>query len=71
MDKTIVVAIVRTYQHPLYKKVIRNTTKVLAHDEQNTCRIGDRVQVIETRPLSRRKCWRVDQIISRAESIDT
>ncbi|MCZ6676250.1 MAG: 30S ribosomal protein S17 [Candidatus Poribacteria bacterium] len=70
MDKTVSVAIVRAYQHPLYKKIVRSTTKVLAHDEQNACRVGDLVQVIETRPLSRRKRWKISQIISKVEPID-
>ena len=67
MDKTAVVAITRAYQHPLYKKIVRRTTKVLAHDEQNACTVGDVVQVIESRPLSRRKRWRVRQITLKAE----
>jgi small subunit ribosomal protein S17 len=68
MDKTVAVTIVRTYQHPFYKKIVRSTTKVLAHDEQNSCAVGDVVQVIESRPLSRRKRWRVQRILSKAES---
>jgi small subunit ribosomal protein S17 len=68
MDKTVVVAITRAYQHPLYKKIVRHTTRVLAHDEQNACAVGDVVQVIESRPLSRRKKWRVRQITAKAES---
>ncbi len=68
MQKTVVVAIVRSYQHPLYKKVVRTTKKVLAHDEQNNCNVGDVVQVIETRPLSKHKRWRVQSIISAAQS---
>ncbi len=64
MDKTIVVTITRTYQHPFYKKVLRKTTRILAHDEQNTCRLGDLVQVVETRPISRGKRWKVRQIVS-------
>ena len=70
MDKTVAVAIVRTYQHPIYKKIVRSTTKILAHDEQNACKMGDLVQVIESRPLSRRKRWKVRQIISKAEQVD-
>lgn len=68
MEKTVNVAIVRSYQHPLYKKVVRATKKILAHDEQNSCKVGDVVQVIESRPLSRRKRWRVQSIISAAQS---
>lgn len=68
MEKTVNVAIVRSYQHPLYKKVVRTTKKILAHDEQNSCKVGDVVQVIESRPLSKRKRWRVQSIISVAQS---
>lgn len=68
MEKTVNVAIVRSYQHPLYKKVVRTTKKILAHDEQNNCKVGDVVQVIESRPLSKRKRWRVQSIISAAQS---
>ena len=70
MDKTVAVEIVRTYQHPLYKKIVRRSTKILAHDEQNVCRVGDLVQVVEVRPLSRRKRWKVRQVVSKTESID-
>jgi len=70
MDKTVAVEIVRTYQHPLYKKIVRRSTKILAHDEQNECRVGDLVQVVEVRPLSRRKRWKVRQVVSKTESID-
>ena len=70
MTKTVTVAIVRSYQHPLYKKVVRSTKKVLAHDEQNTCTVGDVVQIVETRPISRHKRWRVQSIISAAQTAD-
>jgi small subunit ribosomal protein S17 len=70
MDKTVAVEIVRAYQHPLYKKIVRSSTKILAHDEQNMCRVGDLVQIVEVRPLSRRKRWRVRQVVSKAESIE-
>ena len=70
MDKTVAVEIVRTYQHPLYKKIVRRSTKILAHDEQNACHIGDLVQIVEVHPLSRRKRWKVRQVVSKAESID-
>lgn len=66
MDKTASVAVERRVQHPLYGKYIRRTTKVLAHDENNECRIGDTVSIAETRPLSKRKAWRVVEIIERA-----
>ncbi len=67
MDKTVVVAVMRSYRHPIYKKTIRRTKKYMAHDEQNECRVGDRVEIVETRPLSRRKRWRVRQILERAQ----
>ena len=70
MDKTVAVEIVRAYQHPLYKKIVRSTTKILAHDEQNMCRVGDLVQVVEVRPLSRRKRWKVRQVVSKTESVN-
>lgn len=70
MEKTISVAIVRSYQHPLYKKVVRATKKILAHDEQNNCKVGDVVQVIESRPISKRKRWRVQSVISAAQTAD-
>jgi small subunit ribosomal protein S17 len=66
MDKTVVVAMERLVQHPLYKRIIRRTTTVKAHDENNECHTGDRVRVMETRPLSRDKRWRVVDIIERA-----
>lgn len=64
MDKTVVVAIERLVKHPVYKKYIRKTSKVKAHDEQNTCKIGDVVRIKETRPLSKDKNWRVIEILS-------
>ena len=67
MDKTVVVAIVDNVKHPLYKKIIKNTKKFKAHDENNECRIGDRVEVMETRPLSKDKRWRVTNIIEKAK----
>ena len=70
MDKTVAVEIVRAYQHPLYKKIVRRSTKVLAHDEQNICSVGDLVQVVEVRPLSRRKRWKVRQVVSKTESVN-
>ena len=70
MDKTVAVEIVRAYQHPLYKKIVRSTTKILAHDAQNMCRVGDLVQVVEVRPLSRRKRWKVHQVVSKTESVN-
>ena len=67
MDKTVVVAIVDNVKHPLYKKIIKRTVKLKAHDENNECKIGDRVEVMETRPLSKDKRWRVTNIIEKAK----
>ena len=67
MDKTIVVAIADRVQHPLYKKFINRTYKLKAHDENNECRIGDKVRVMETRPLSKDKRWRLVEIIEKAK----
>ncbi len=67
MDKTIVVAIADNVKHPLYKKIIKRTVKLKAHDENNECRKGDRVEVMETRPLSKDKRWRVINIIEKAK----
>ena len=67
MDKTIVVAIEEHVKHPLYKKVVKSTYKLKAHDENNECNIGDTVKVMETRPLSKNKRWRFVELISRAE----
>ncbi|HAN44157.1 MAG TPA: 30S ribosomal protein S17 [Ruminococcaceae bacterium] len=67
MDKTIVVAIQDNVRHPLYKKIIKRTVKLKAHDEQNACGIGDKVMVMETRPLSKDKRWRLVEIIEKAK----
>ena len=67
MDKTIVVAIEDRVAHPLYKKIVKRTYKLKAHDENNECGIGDRVKVMETRPLSREKRWRLVSIIDKAK----
>ena len=67
MDKTIVVAIEDRVAHPLYKKIIKRTYKLKAHDENNECGIGDRVKVMETRPLSKDKRWRLVEIIEKAK----
>ena len=67
MDKTVVVASQDNVKHPLYKKIIKRTVKLKAHDENNECRIGDRVEVMETRPLSKDKRWRVINIIEKAK----
>ncbi len=65
MDKTIVVAIEDNVRHPLYKKIVKRTIKLKAHDENNECRVGDRVEVMETRPLSKDKRWRLARIIEK------
>ena len=67
MDKTIVVAIEDCVQHPLYKKIMKKTYKLKAHDENNECGVGDKVRVMETRPLSRDKRWRLVEIIEKAK----
>jgi small subunit ribosomal protein S17 len=67
MDKTVVVAIETLVSHPLYKKSVKRTTKFKAHDENNECNIGDRVKIMETRPLSKEKRWRLVEIIERAK----
>ena len=67
MQKTVVVAIERLIQHPLYKKGIKRTIKFKAHDENNEAHIGDTVKIVQTRPLSKEKCWRVVEIIERAK----
>lgn len=67
MDKTVVVAIKDNVKHPLYKKVMKNTYKLKAHDEKNECGIGDTVEVMETRPLSKDKRWRLVRIIEKAK----
>ena len=67
MDKTIVVAITTRVRHPLYGKIVKRTTKLKAHDEENACGIGDTVRVMETRPLSRDKRWRLAEIVEKAK----
>lgn len=66
MDKTVVVAVQRLVRHRLYRRVIRRTRRFKAHDATNDCRVGDRVRIQECRPLSKEKCWRVIEVISRA-----
>jgi small subunit ribosomal protein S17 len=70
MDKTVVVVIETPKRHPLYKKTIKRTMKYKAHDENNQCKLGDTVRIIETRPLSRQKRWRVAEIITRKELVE-
>lgn len=67
MDKTVVVTISRRFPHPLYRRIVKRSTKLVAHDEANECRIGDVVRLMSTRPLSRSKRWRVTEIIEKAK----
>ena len=67
MDKTVVVAVENRVKHPLYKKIVKRTLKLKAHDENNECKIGDKVQVMETRPLSKDKRWRLVEIVEKAK----
>ena len=67
MNKTITVAIERRVPHPIYKKYFRKTTKLMAHDESNNCGIGDKVKIMETRPLSSKKRWRLVEILEKAK----
>ena len=67
MDKTVVVAVIDNVRHPLYKKIVKRTVKFKAHDEQNACGIGDTVMIMETRPISKDKRWRVVEIIEKAK----
>jgi small subunit ribosomal protein S17 len=67
MDKTVVVAVVDFVRHPLYGKAVKRTKKFKAHDENNECNVGDKVRIMETRPLSKQKRWRVAEIIERAK----
>ena len=70
MDKTVVVAVETRRRHPLYKKTIRRTVKYKAHDENNECGLGDKVRIIETRPLSRQKRWRIAEIVTKGEVVE-
>ncbi|HIW53564.1 MAG TPA: 30S ribosomal protein S17 [Candidatus Ruthenibacterium merdigallinarum] len=67
MDKTVVVAVKDSVQHPLYKKIMKRTVKFKAHDEKNECGVGDRVMIMETRPISRDKRWRLVKIVEKAK----
>lgn len=67
MDKTVVVAVIDNVRHPLYKKIVKRTVKFKAHDEQNACGIGDTIMIMETRPISKDKRWRVVEIIEKAK----
>ncbi len=70
MDKTVVVTVETLRHHPLYKKTIRRAVKYKVHDEKNECRLGDTVKIIETRPLSKEKRWRVAEIITKREGVE-
>ena len=70
MDKTVVVAVETPGHHPLYKKTLRRMVKYKAHDEKNECQVGDKVRIVETRPLSREKRWRVAEIITKGEVVE-
>jgi small subunit ribosomal protein S17 len=67
MDKTVSVAIERKVPHPIYKKYYKKTTKLMAHDEKNVCQVGDKVKIMETRPLSLKKRWRLVEIVEKAK----
>lgn len=67
MEKSITVAVERRVKHPLYGKIVKKTTKLMAHDEQNECGMGDTVRIMETRPLSRHKRWRLVEIVEKAQ----
>ena len=68
MDKTVTVKVQRTVKHPLYKRIMRQTVSFKAHDEKNECKVGDKVRIVETRPLSATKRWRVLEIVERAKT---
>jgi len=67
MDKSIVVTVERRVQHPMYGKFVKKSSKFIAHDEGNTCNVGDKVSIMETRPMSKKKCWRLIKIIEKAK----
>ncbi len=67
MNKTVAVSIERMFRHPRYKKIVKKTAKIYAHDEKNDCRVGDKVKVMSTRPLSKLKRWRVIEVMERAQ----
>ena len=67
MDKSIVISVERKVKHPIYGKFVKATTKFMAHDEKNDCNIGDTVKIMETKPMSKNKCWRLVEIIERAK----
>lgn len=67
MEKTITIAIIRKVPHPLYKKYFKKTTRLMAHDEKDDCKVGDKVKIMETRPLSKNKRWRLVEIVEKAK----
>ena len=67
MDKSIVISVERKVKHPMYGKFVKSTTKFMAHDEKNDCNIGDTVKIMEIKPMSKNKCWRLVEIIERAK----
>ena len=67
MDKTVVVVVENRFRHPLYGKTVKKTVRFHAHDEQNACGVGDVVEIMETRPLSKTKCWRVARVVEKAK----
>jgi small subunit ribosomal protein S17 len=67
MNKTVTLSVERMFQHPRYKKIVKKTSKIYAHDEENTCHVGDKVKVMSTRPTSKLKRWRVIEVIERAQ----
>ena len=67
MNKSIVVSVERRVQHPIYEKFVKKTSKFMVHDEKNVCNIGDTVAIMETRPISKRKCWRLVEILEKAK----
>jgi len=67
MNKTVTISVQRSIRHPMYKKIVKKTSKIWAHDAENECRIGDRVKVMSTRPLSKLKRWRVVEILKRSQ----
>ena len=67
MDKTVVVAVERKVQHDLYKRVINRTSRFMAHDEENECTVGDKVEIVETKPYSKNKTWKVTEIVRKAK----
>ncbi len=67
MDKSVIVTVEMSYKHPIYQKIVRKTRKFMAHDSKNECNIGDIVCIVETRPISKKKCWRISEIVEKAK----